>query len=200
MYPVENFTLDSKLLQKQRLWWLWQIWGVNNDCRVWAGRSTWETMVKARPLQKTFPPLLSSCSFPFCSWFSIRRKEGHLLLLHCIGTQEQTSRFSSCVIIMRHRVSMKFEVNRKKPGKWKCYKGTFQTMNFDLDKKKPLMEFVKHVMNNEEERVKGIALLVLNIRKRPGSYEKKLSHWTTSVLGKNIKYFKEVKREEGVFV
>ena len=28
MYPVENFTLDSKLLRNQRLWWLWQIWGV----------------------------------------------------------------------------------------------------------------------------------------------------------------------------
>ena len=28
MYPVENFTLDSKLLHNQRLWWLWQIWGM----------------------------------------------------------------------------------------------------------------------------------------------------------------------------
>ena len=28
MYPVEDFTLDSKLLHNQRLWWLWQIWGV----------------------------------------------------------------------------------------------------------------------------------------------------------------------------
>ena len=28
MYSVENFTLDSKLLHNQRLWWLWQIWGV----------------------------------------------------------------------------------------------------------------------------------------------------------------------------
>ena len=73
-------------------------------------------------------------------------------------------------------------------------------MNFDIDKQNLFMEFVIHVMNNEEERVTGIDLLVLNIRKKPGSYEKKLSHWTKSVLDKNIKYFKEVKREEGVFV
>ena len=32
MYPVENFTLDSKLLHNQRLWWLWQIWGVPPSC------------------------------------------------------------------------------------------------------------------------------------------------------------------------
>ena len=70
----------------------------------------------------------------------------------------------------------------------------------NIDKQNPFMEFVIHVMNNEEERVKGINLLVLNIRKKPGSYEKKLSHWTKSFLDKNIKYFKEVKREEGVFV
>ena len=25
---MENFTLDSKLLHNQRLWWLWQTWGV----------------------------------------------------------------------------------------------------------------------------------------------------------------------------
>ena len=73
-------------------------------------------------------------------------------------------------------------------------------MNFDIDIQNPFMEFVIHVMNNEEERVQGIDLLVLNICKKPGSYEKKLSHWTKSFLDKNIKYFKEVKREEGVFV
>ena len=28
MYPLGNFTLDSKLFHDQRLWWLWQIWGV----------------------------------------------------------------------------------------------------------------------------------------------------------------------------
>ena len=28
MYPVEKITLDTKLLHNQRLWWLWQIWGV----------------------------------------------------------------------------------------------------------------------------------------------------------------------------
>ena len=28
MYPVENFTLDPKLLHNQLLWRLWQIWGV----------------------------------------------------------------------------------------------------------------------------------------------------------------------------
>ena len=26
---METFTLDSKLLYNQRLWWLWQIWGVH---------------------------------------------------------------------------------------------------------------------------------------------------------------------------
>ena len=33
MYPVENFTLDSKLLHNQRLWWLWQIWGMDT-CNI----------------------------------------------------------------------------------------------------------------------------------------------------------------------
>ena len=28
MHVVENFTLGAKLLHNQRLWWLWQIWGV----------------------------------------------------------------------------------------------------------------------------------------------------------------------------
>ena len=72
-------------------------------------------------------------------------------------------------------------------------------MNFDIDMQTPFMEFVIHVMNNEEERVNGIPLLVLNIRKKTGSYEKKLSHWTKSFLDKNIRYFKEVKRAERVF-
>ena len=69
---------------------------------------------------------------------------------------------------------MEIEVNRRSQESENVTEGLI--MNFDIDIQNLFMEFVIHVMNNEEERVTGIDLLVLNIRKKPGSYEKKLSH------------------------
>ena len=71
MYPVESFTLDSKLLHNRRLWWLWQIWWWRwvrwerivhlltkhlHDCRY-----VWESWPAAKPLKhKSVLPILTT--------------------------------------------------------------------------------------------------------------------------------------------
>ena len=91
-------------------------------------------------------------------WKRYRRTFQQFLLLHCIGAQEQTSWFSSWSWRLRYT---------RKPGKWKCHFSTRELWSW-------LTEVVRGVREpREEQRVKGLALLVLNTHYPPGSYEKK---------------------------
>ena len=60
---LENFTLDWNFLHNQRLWWLWQIWGV-----VWCNIRLWRficfhTGHKRNEILKAFTWMSTKCLF-----------------------------------------------------------------------------------------------------------------------------------------